>query len=77
MVESVQDALKAKGKRLLIIVEDLDKLSIADARSIFIENANLLTGIQANIIYTIPIFTFHSPDASAMKAAFDYDFPVQ
>jgi DNA polymerase III delta prime subunit len=77
VVESVQDALKAKGKRLLIIVEDLDKLSIADARSIFIENANLLTGIQANIIYTIPIFTFHSPDASAMKAAFDYDFPVQ
>jgi hypothetical protein len=61
---------------LLIIVEDLDKLSIADARSVFIENSNLLTGIQANIIYTIPIFTFYSPDASAMKAAFDHDFSL-
>jgi hypothetical protein len=77
VVESVQDALKAQGRRLLIIVEDLDKVGIAVARSIFIENGNLLVGIKADIIYTIPIFTFHSPDASAMKAAFDYDFPVQ
>lgn len=77
VVESVQDALKAQNKRLLIIIEDLDKLSIADARSVFIENSNLLTGVNANIICTIPIFTFHSPDASAMKAAFDHDFPVQ
>ena len=75
--EIVQDALKAQDRRLLIIVEDLDKLSIADARNVFIENGNLLTGIQANIIYTIPIFTFHSPDASAMKSAFDHDFPVR
>jgi DNA polymerase III delta prime subunit len=77
VVESVQDALKARNKQLLIIIEDLDKLSIADARSVFIENSNLLTGINANIICTIPIFTFHSPDANAMKAAFDREFPVQ
>jgi hypothetical protein len=76
VLESVQDALKLQEKRLLIIVEDLDKLSIADARSVFVENSNLLTGVQANIIYTIPIFTFYSPDASAMKAAFDRDFSL-
>jgi len=76
LLESVQEALGMQKKRLLIIVEDLDKLSIADARGVFIENSNLLTGIQANIIYTIPIFTFYSPDASAMKAAFDHDFSL-
>ncbi len=75
VIESVQDALKP-DRRLLIIVEDLDKLSIADARSVFIENSNLLTGIKANIIYTIPIFTFYSPDANAMKAAFDHDLSL-
>jgi hypothetical protein len=63
-------------RRLLIIVEDLDKLSIADARRVFIENSNLLTGLQANLIYTIPIFTFYSPDASALTAVFDHDFSL-
>ncbi len=76
VVESIQDALKPDGRRLLIIVEDLDKLGIGDARSVFIENGQLLAGIRAHVIYTIPIFTFHSPDASAMKALFDHDFSL-
>jgi hypothetical protein len=76
LIESVVAALQPSERRLLIIVEDLDKLSIADARRVFIENSNLLTGLRANIIYTIPIFTFYSPDASAMKAAFDHDFSL-
>lgn len=76
VVESIQDALKPSNKRLLILVEDLDKLGIGDARSVFIENGQLLAGVRAHIIYTIPIFTFHSPDASAMKASFDHDFSL-
>jgi hypothetical protein len=68
LIESVQDALQPSGKRLLIIVEDLDKLSIAGARRVFIENSNLLTVLRSNIIYTIPIFTFYSPDASWCKS---------
>jgi hypothetical protein len=59
------------GKRLLLIVEDMDKLDIAKATELFIKNSSLLAGVDATIIYTIPIFTFHSPEAGAMKAAFD------
>ncbi len=59
------------SQRLLIIVEDMDKFDIASARDVFINNANLLLGINATIIYTIPIFTFHSPDAAAIRTAFD------
>jgi hypothetical protein len=76
LVASIQDALGPSGRRLLIIVEDLDKLSIADARSVFIENGQLLSGINAHIIYTIPIFTFYSPDANALKAMFDHDLSL-
>ena len=76
VVESIQEALRARNQQLLILVEDLDKLSIADARHIFVENCNLLTGISANIIYTIPIFTFYSPDAGAITAVFDHDFSL-
>jgi len=59
-----------RGHRLLIIVEDMDKLDIASARRVFIENVNLLTGIVATIIYTIPIFTFHSPEAGILRNKF-------
>lgn len=57
--------------RLLFIVEDLDKLDIATARQVFIEKTNILTGLNANIIYTIPIFTFHSPEAGILLDNFD------
>jgi hypothetical protein len=70
LVDIVRGALPA-DKRLLIIVEDTDKLDIEAARRVFIENVNLLTSITANIIYTIPIFTFHSPDAQIMRNKFD------
>ncbi len=68
LLNAVRHALS--GQRLLIIVEDMDKLDIASARTVFIENVNLLTGIHATIIYTIPIFTFHSPDASILRSKF-------
>lgn len=70
LVDSVRGALPQE-QRLLIIVEDTDKLDIAAARRVFIENVNLLTSITANIIYTIPIFTFHSPDAAILRSKFD------
>lgn len=72
VIQAVQQALP-NGQRLLIIVEDLDKLDLKRAREIFVENTNLLIGISANIIYTIPIFIFHSPDAGAFIHKFDRD----
>lgn len=69
VLNAVRHAIPA-GRRLLLIVEDLDKLDIASARRVFIENTNLLTGIVADIIYTIPIFTFHSPDAGVLRTNF-------
>ena len=69
LIDIVRGALPP-SQRLLIIVEDTDKLDIAAARRVFIENVNLLTSITANIIYTIPIFTFHSPDAAILRNKF-------
>lgn len=77
LIFAVQKALEPSGRQLLIIVEDLDKVTIADARKIFIESGQILGGLRCKIIYTIPIFTFLSPDASAMKAAFDHDCGFQ
>lgn len=71
LIEAIRLNL-APNQRLLFIVEDLDKLDIATARQVFIEKPNILTGLNAAIIYTIPIFTFHSPDARILHAQFHH-----
>jgi len=75
LVNSVTNALP-EGQRLLMIVEDLDKLDIASARKVFIENASLLAEAPGNIIYTIPIFTFHSNDAGILRQKFSADIAL-
>ncbi len=70
VIEAVRDALP-QDRELLVVVEDLDKLDVQQAREIYVNNVNLLTGVQANIIYTIPIFLFHSPDVNAFRHHFD------
>jgi hypothetical protein len=71
LVNAVRHSLPP-GWHLLFIVEDLDKLDIATARQVFIENPNILTGLDASIVYTIPIFTFHSPDAGILHTKFHH-----
>lgn len=75
LIEAVHTALENQGRRLLIIVEDMDKMNLADAHRVFVGNASLLASPSANLIYTIPLFTFHSSDADAIRAAFDETMP--
>ena len=75
LINSVRHALP-KERRLLFMVEDLDKLDISTARKVFVEKTNILTGIGFSVIYTIPIFVFHSPDASLLRRQFDGDFSL-
>lgn len=71
LIGAVTSDLKESNRELLIIVEDLDKISLADAHDVFIKNAPLLASPLANLIYTIPLFTFYSADADAIRAEFD------
>lgn len=57
--------------RLLLTIEDLDKLGLEDAHRIFVEDGRLLAEVGIRAIYTIPIFAFHSADAGAIRAYFD------
>ncbi|HAL70620.1 MAG TPA: hypothetical protein DCP71_02485 [Verrucomicrobiales bacterium] len=68
-INAVRLALPSR-QRILFIVEDLDKLDIATAKRVFIDNVNLLAGIKSDIIYTIPIFTYHSHEASNLDNQF-------
>ena len=77
LIRAVEESLKQAGKKLLLIVEDLDKLQLAEAEDIFVRNNLLLSKLNTNIIYTIPIFTFHTDNADAIRAQFDGEYPLQ
>lgn len=59
--------------RLLLVIEELDKLGLDDAHRIFVEDGRLLAEVGIRAIYTIPIFAFHSADAGAIRSYFDYE----
>lgn len=62
---------RRENGKLLLVVEELDKLGLADARQIFVNDGRLLGAVTIRCVYTIPVFTFHSPEARAIQAYFD------
>jgi len=61
---------RAPGRRLLLIVEDTDKLDVEVAQNVFVDNASLLADLQGSIIYTVPLFLIHAPDYNRLKSTF-------
>lgn len=67
--------VERRGKRrVLFIVEDIDKLDLANARGLFLEHARSLTAIRASIIYTFPVALRYSLDFPQVVANFDRHF---
>lgn len=72
LLEAINDNLKDRGQRTLVIVEDLDKLQIKLAKELFHENSLLLTGLETHTIYTVPIFMLYSRDISILRKGFGH-----
>lgn len=60
-----------KGKKLVIVVDDVDKLDVEQARKLFVENTGILAELNASIIYTVPLFLVHSPDRARLRNYFE------
>src|SRR5207248_482289 len=58
------------GRELVLAIEDLDKCSIAEAETVFIENPAPLASLSCKAVYTTPIFLFCSPQSSVLQADF-------
>lgn len=61
---------RLNGKQLLLIIDDLDKLPLENARSIFIENSKPITSLNLNIVYTFPIYLYYSPEFRCIQTDF-------
>lgn len=71
IIEEANEKLAEKGKKLLLIIEDLDKLDIGAAEELFINHRKAITSLQVSTIYTFPIFLFYSTQFSVIKDDFD------
>jgi hypothetical protein len=56
--------------RVLLIIENLDKLGLDDAHSIFVKDGPLLSSINLRTICTLPVFTYYSAEASVIQTCF-------
>jgi hypothetical protein len=59
---TIKEIERKKGKRVLIIVEDIDKTDLVRARHLFFEHASSLSKINSKVIYTFPIALRYSND---------------
>ena len=58
------------GKKLLLIVEDLDKLDLDTAKQLFYHYGSTLTAPKVTVIYTIPIALRHDNDFRHIQIQF-------
>jgi hypothetical protein len=67
----------SSGKPLLVIVDDLDKISLDTAQTIYRDNINSLIAPNFSIIYTFPIASYRSiPIVAAIRSVLSDPFVV-
>lgn len=63
--------LQLQDKKLIFIIEDLDKLGIHVTNELFIKNRKTLFALQARMILTFPVFMAYDLDYNAVKEDVD------
>jgi GTPase SAR1 family protein len=59
-----------RKKELLLLIDDMDKISLAEADSVLIENPALLGNLSCKAVYTAPMSLRCSPRATEMELHF-------
>ncbi len=68
----VDEAQRLLGeRRLLIIIEGLDKIDLESARNIFRDHAPTITAINATTIFTFPLALRHADDYQQVRNTFE------
>lgn len=75
LIREIQNAILKKGKKdLLIIIEDLDKISFEAAEDLFFNHASNLSALKANVIYTFPSALMFNIRYNHIRNYFTKDF---
>lgn len=85
LLGEVQAALDKKGYRgLVVLVDDLDKMTVrpvkelncSTAEALFVNRAEQLTALKAHVVYSIPLSLTRSLPQQQLKGKYDGEFPV-
>ncbi len=65
-------------KDIAIIIEDLDKIYLSEAKDLFFDHANQITRLKTNVVYTFPIALYHDLQFNSIKGYFSniYELPM-
>jgi phenylpyruvate tautomerase PptA (4-oxalocrotonate tautomerase family) len=63
----IADIEGKEKKRVLVIIDDLDKPSLEQAKEIFYSNNTAITQPACYIVYTVPISIFFAPEFTAIR----------
>lgn len=74
MDQVVAEVQRNTGRRVLIVVEDIDKLDLEAAKNLFLRHAISLNAPQAHIIYTFPVALRYDNDWTHIKNSFSNRF---
>ena len=58
------------NKQALVIIDDLEKVSLEQAKSLFYDHGHLLASLQCNVIYTFPIALEYDLDMNSIIRLF-------
>ncbi len=71
LVKDARTLLQSKRKtELLLVIDDMDKISLAEADAVLIENPALLGNLSCKAVYTAPMSLRCSPRATEMELHF-------
>ena len=77
LIREIKGKLPECGKQgLIIIIEDLDKLSVDKAEELFFNHSHILSTLQTHVIFTFPISLRYHPLATVITGNFDEDFEL-
>ena len=71
LINEISMALRNKGKKLLLIIEDMDKGDIAKVQNIFFNHSGILSELNTRMIFTMSISTLTSTSRGEIKGRFD------
>lgn len=72
VLEDLNSQLKENGgKELLVVIEDLDKLDIADAKQLFFFHRQTLLSLHLKMIFSFPIYMAYTTEFGAISDEFD------
>lgn len=72
MVSDINRQLQEKyQKELLIVIEDMDKLDLEEARHIFVLHRRPLVTLKVKMLISFPIYMVYTPDFSMIRDNFD------